>query len=173
MTLEKADRTVVWLRDAPGRGRLRRHGTPRCRRVLLAIGPDGREAWRSLLLAAGHLVVTVEDAEAALDALADEAFDACLLDLDQPEALESAKLYRFLALDGRPVPIVGLTERSDGTEARHGGVLSGCLPRGGDAAALAALGALLPDLFRIGPDQGEPARVVSIVAWRQARMPPG
>lgn len=141
--------------------------------MLLAIGADGREAWRSLLLAAGHLVVTVDDAEAALDALAEDAFDVCLLDLALPEALESARLYRFLSLGDTPVPLVGLTERIDGTAAWPGGALRGCLPRDGGAAALAALGSLLPDLFRAGPDPGEPSQVVSFATWRQARTPPG
>ena len=68
--------------------------------------------------------------------------------------LESAKLYRFLSLDHRPVPIVGLVDGDGEVEARHGGALCGCLPRDGGPAALAAL---LPDLFAVDPEQGEPA----------------
>lgn len=169
MTLKPAQSKPVRPQDAADRRPPSRHGGPRCRRVLLAIGPDGRDTWRSALLAAGHLVVAVEDPEAALDTLVDAAFDVCLLDLNLPEALESAKLYRFLSLDHRPVPIVGLVDGDGGVEARHGGALCGCLPRDGGPAALAAL---LPDLFAVDPEQGEPARVISLAARRQMQTPP-
>src|SRR5690348_5091638 len=169
MILKPADPMPETLR-IPADGRpSHRHGAPRCRRVLLTIGPDGRDAWRSALMAAGHLVVAVEDPETALDALVDAAFDVCLLDLALPEALESAKLYRFLSLDRRPVPIVGLVDGDGGMEARHGGALYGCLPRDGGPAALAAL---LPDLFAVDPAQGEAARVISLAARRQMQTPP-
>jgi CheY-like chemotaxis protein len=170
MILKPAQSKPVRLQDTAGRRPPRRHGTPRCRRVLLAIGSDGRDTWRSALMTAGHLVVIVHDPEAALDALTDAAFDVCLLDLSLPEALESAKLYRFLSLDQRPVPIVGLIDGAGGTDMRHGGALRGCLPHDGGLAALATL---LPDLFAAGPAQQAPARVVSLAAWRQARTPPG
>jgi DNA-binding NarL/FixJ family response regulator len=169
MILKPADSMPVTLRSATDGRPSHRRGGPRCRRVLLAIGPDGRDTWRSALLAAGHLVVAVEDPEAALDTLVDAAFDVCLLDLNLPEALESAKLYRFLSLDHRPVPIVGLVDGDGGVEARHGGALCGCLPRDGGPAALAAL---LPDLFAVDPEQGEPARVISLAARRQMQTPP-
>lgn len=169
MTLKPAQSNPVRPQDAAGRRPPSRHGGPRCRRVLLAIGSHGRDTWRSALMTAGHLVVTVHDPEAALDALADQAFDVYLLDLDLPEALESAKLYRFLSLDHRPVPIVGLVDGDGGVEARHGGALCGCLPRDGGPAALAAL---LPDLFAVDPEQGEPARVISLAARRQMQTPP-
>src|SRR5690242_10082024 len=129
MILKPADAMPETLRSAADGRPSHRHGAPRCRRVLLTIGPDGRDTWRSTLLAAGHSVVTVHDPEAALDALADKPFDVCLLDLGLPEALESAKLYRFLSLDQRPVPIVGLVDGERGAEVRHGGALCGCLPR--------------------------------------------
>jgi len=169
MTLKPANSNPVTLRDAANGRPPHRYGGPRCRRVLLAIGPDGREAWRSLLLAAGHLVVAVEDPEAALDTLVDAAFDVCLLDLNLPEALESAKLYRFLSLDRRPVPMVGLIDGAGGVEVRHGGALCGCLPRDGGPAALATL---LPDLFAVDPEQGGPARVISLAARRQVQTQP-
>src|SRR5690349_14674838 len=159
MTLKPAQSKPVRLQDAASRQPPRRHGTPRCRRVLLAIGPDGRDTWRSALLAAGHLVVTVHDPEAALDALAEAAFDVCLLDLGLPDGLESAKLYRFLSLDQRPVPIVGLIAGAGGADVRHGEALRGCLLRDDGLPALATL---LPDLFPADPEQPEPTRVVSL-----------
>jgi len=172
MALETVDSTPVPLWDEPRCHPPRRHGAARCGRVLLAIAADRADGWRSRLMAAGHGVVTVHDLEAALDALADEAFDACLLDLDLPDALETAKLYCFLSLDDdRPVPIIGLAGWGAGGEARHGGALCGCVPRNGGASALAALRAMLPEAFRADPDQDTPARVVSLGAWRAARAP--
>jgi CheY-like chemotaxis protein len=176
MVLKAADATPVSFRTVSGCHPSPRPAGSRGRRILLAIGRDRLEAWRSGLMAAGHHVVSVAEPDAALDALAEQPFDVFLLDLALPEALETAKLYRFLALGDQAVPVVGLTagvpeagghqDRARQNLACQGGALCGCLPRGGGSAGL---GSLFPGQFRAEPDQDGSARVVDIAAYRQAQ----
>jgi two-component system sensor histidine kinase RpfC len=64
-----------------------------------------------ILEAAHHRVVTVSNGEEALHALADEAFDLALLDVNMPvmNGLDAARLYRFSGDPTTLVPIVALT----------------------------------------------------------------
>ncbi|MCP8941158.1 response regulator, partial [Alsobacter sp. SYSU M60028] len=66
---------------------------------------------KAILEGAGHAVELVEDGEAALDALAERAFDVVIMDVNMPgmNGLEAARLYRVQALGGRAAPIIGLT----------------------------------------------------------------
>jgi CheY-like chemotaxis protein len=178
MVLKPADATPVSFRTVACRRPSPRRGGPHGRRILLAIGDDWLEAWRSGLMAAGHHVVSVPDPEAALDALAEQPFDVFLLDLALPEALETAKLYRFLALGGEAVPVVGLTagEPEGGErqgEARQGEALCGCLPRERGSAGLGPMfPSMFPGQFRAEPDQDSAAQVVDFAAYREARARP-
>jgi len=60
---------------------------------------------------AGHEVAIVEDDEQTLDALEDALFDLALIDIDFPviNGIDATKLYRFISLGQKRVPIVGLT----------------------------------------------------------------
>ena len=86
-------------------------------RVLVA---DDNQVNQRVLLkiigAAGHSVRTVNDGEAALDALAEQDFDIALLDVNMPkvDGIEAAKIYRMASL-GAAVPVLALT--ADATEA--------------------------------------------------------
>jgi CheY-like chemotaxis protein len=140
---------------------------PRRLRVLLALVPDEANNWCVHLMSARHHVVAVFDSDAALDALADNAFDVVLMDLALPEALETAKLYRFLSLDRQPVPVVGLTisERDE----RYDGVLRKCLPLHAGSEALAALESMFSGRLQEISHQGEPSQVIRIDAYRAVR----
>jgi two-component system, sensor histidine kinase RpfC len=60
---------------------------------------------------AGHATRIVDNGEAAIDALAEQAFDIVLMDVNMPvmNGIETTKLYRFAALGQPRVPILGLT----------------------------------------------------------------
>ena len=64
-----------------------------------------------ILERAGYEAEIVSDGEAALDALEAGSFDVVLMDLHMPvmTGIEAAKLYRFISLGERRVPILALT----------------------------------------------------------------
>jgi two-component system sensor histidine kinase RpfC len=72
---------------------------------------SNRKIMQRVLEMAGHDVQLVNDGEAALDALDQEAFDVALLDINMPvmSGYEAAKLYRTTHLDERRLPIIALT----------------------------------------------------------------
>jgi two-component system, sensor histidine kinase RpfC len=69
-----------------------------------------------ILESVGCRVLAVDDGEKALEAMAQEAFDVVLMDLNMPnmDGIEAAKLYAFTSLGERRVPIIALT--ADATE---------------------------------------------------------
>ena len=82
-----------------------------------------------ILERAGHDVTAVRDGEQALDALAENTFDAVLMDLNMPvlDGLAATRLFRFGALGQPHTTIIGLT--ADVT----GEVRARCLEAGMDA----------------------------------------
>ena len=64
-----------------------------------------------MLERAGHEVTAVRDGEQALDALAENTFDAVLMDLNMPvlDGLATTRLFRFGALGQPHTAIIGLT----------------------------------------------------------------
>ncbi len=64
-----------------------------------------------ILERAGYKAEIVSDGEQALDALEARAFDVVLMDIHMPvmTGIEAAKLYRFISLGERRVPILALT----------------------------------------------------------------
>ena len=82
-------------------------------RILLADGNRvSQRVLAKVLERAGHEIAIVGNEEQVLDALErSEAFDLALIDIDLPviAGIEAAKLYRFMSLGQKQVPIVGLT----------------------------------------------------------------
>ncbi|MBW4090993.1 MAG: response regulator [Proteobacteria bacterium] len=70
-----------------------------------------RRVLLKILGASGHTVVAVSDGEQALDALAEQAFDIALFDVNMPkvDGIEATKIYRMASLGRVSVPIVALT----------------------------------------------------------------
>jgi CheY-like chemotaxis protein len=167
MTPDRATITQLPLPPNLDRRPVAIRAVPRRLRVLLALVPDEANGWCAHLMSARHDVVAVFDSEAALDALADDAFDVLLMDLALPEAFKTAKLYRFLSLDQQPVPVVGLTisERNE----RYDGLLSKCLPLHAGSEALAALESMFSGRLQEIPHQGDLSQVVSIDVYRALR----
>src|SRR5208282_5233337 len=85
-----------------------------------------------ILHSAGHEVTVVNDGEQALDALAEGAFDAAILDVNMPgvSGIEAAKIYRFTALGQQRVPLIALT--ADATPENR----DRCLAAGMDACVV-------------------------------------
>lgn len=81
--------------------------------LILASGPERREALAAALRAAGHRVVSAPDGPAAAEAIRAASFDALVLDLRWPE-LEPARLREALAPSGPVEP-----ESLDAAERRH------------------------------------------------------
>jgi DNA-binding NtrC family response regulator len=81
--------------------------------LVLARGPERREALVAALRGAGHQVVTVSDGRAAAEAIGAAGFDALVLDLGWPE-LEPARVREALA-SASPVEPDSL----DAAERRH------------------------------------------------------
>jgi two-component system sensor histidine kinase RpfC len=74
-----------------------------------------------ILESVGCRVLAVDDGEKALEAMAEEAFDVVLMDLNMPnmDGIEAAKLYAFTSLGERRVPIIALTaDATDETRKR-------------------------------------------------------
>ncbi len=65
----------------------------------------------AILRSAGHRVTLVNNGEQALDALADTAFDAAVLDVNMPlmNGIEAAKTYRMITGDSELIPLIALT----------------------------------------------------------------
>jgi hypothetical protein len=169
MALKPVDFTPLSAQNAANLKSMRIGIMPHRLRVLLAIGMDRAACWPLELSSAGYHVVTVHDLDAALDALESDTFDVFLLDLGLPEALETAKLYRFLSLDCQPVPVVGLTTRGSERDEWSDGTLSQCLRVDDGPDARMALESMFPDRFYTYPDQGEASRVVNFDAYRSER----
>jgi len=88
-----------------------------------------------ILERAGHSVMTFGDGDCALDALEVNKFDLVLMDVDLPVAngIELTKLYRFISLDQRYVPIVAVMGAATEEEKRH------CRDAGMDACITAPI----------------------------------
>ena len=85
-----------------------------------------------ILHSAGHEVTVVSNGEQALDALAEGAFDAAILDVNMPgvSGIEAAKIYQFTALGQQRVPLIALT--ADATPETR----DRCLEAGMDACVV-------------------------------------
>jgi DNA-binding NtrC family response regulator len=81
--------------------------------LMLARGPERRDALMTALRGAGHQVLSASDGPAAAAALSAGGFDALLLDLGWPE-LDSALLREALAPTAPAEP-----ESLDAAERRH------------------------------------------------------
>ncbi|HVB83571.1 MAG TPA: two-component regulator propeller domain-containing protein [Rhodanobacteraceae bacterium] len=95
-------------------------GTPSLRLLLVEDEPTVAEVLRGLLEVQGHQVAHVTHGLAALAVLAQDPFDALLLDLDLPgvDGFELARMLRARETgSGRRLPIVAITARSGGDEA--------------------------------------------------------
>lgn len=93
-----------------------------------------------ILERAGHEAEIVSDGEAALDALEVGSFDVVLMDIHMPvmTGIEAAKLYRFISLGERRVPILALTiDATLETAARCGEAgMDGCVTKPVEPARL-------------------------------------
>jgi DNA-binding NtrC family response regulator len=81
--------------------------------LVLARGPERRDALVAALRGAGHQVVSAADGPAAAEAIGAGGFDALVLDLGWPE-LEHARLREVLAPTGPTEP-----DSLDAAERRH------------------------------------------------------
>jgi two-component system sensor histidine kinase RpfC len=97
-----------------------------------------------ILSRAGHRVRLVDNGEAALDALTNEAFDLVLMDVNMPvmNGIEATKLYRFASLGSERIPIIALTADATAEASRR------CEEAGMDACVTKPI---------------EPARLIEIV----------
>jgi two-component system sensor histidine kinase RpfC len=84
--------------------------------LLAGDNPTDQDAVAKILERAGHRATIVDDDETMLDALDTCEFDLVLVLMSMPalKGIETTKLYRFLALDRRYVPIVAVV--ADATE---------------------------------------------------------
>jgi two-component system, OmpR family, response regulator MprA len=135
-----------------------------------------REAVTRALMLEGHEVRAVADGQAALDAIAQDAPDAVVLDWMMP-IVDGLSVCRRLRGSGSDVPILILTARTEITD-RVSGLDAGAddyLPK---PFALDELLARVRALLRRGPDgpAGKPRRVADLVvdpaarrAWRGDR----
>jgi len=113
-----------------------------------------------ILERAGHRSTVVEDGEQALEILEEESFDLVLMDINMPVmgGIEATKLYRFMSLGDKHLPIVALT--ADATQeaarrCREAG-MDACVTKPIEPAALIGLieelvpatdnGVVLPDV---------------------------
>jgi len=95
-------------------------GVPLPRRLLELLLPalgEGRSL-ATVLRSQGHEVTVVDDCDAALDILAQAAFDVLLVHLAraEPAIFSAIKLYRFMALGLPQAAIVGVADPADGVE---------------------------------------------------------
>ena len=87
------------------------HTTGKLRILVADDNRINRAVIAKILERAGYKVEIVSDGEQALDALEARAFDLVLMDIHMPvmTGIEAAKLYRFISLGERRVPILALT----------------------------------------------------------------
>jgi two-component system sensor histidine kinase RpfC len=128
-------------------------------RVLVAEdNPVNRRVTARILERAGFLTHLVESGEDALDALAQDSFDAVLLDINMPglSGLDVVKLYRMAALDQPHIPIIALS--ADATvETEQAALAAGVdvyLTKPVEASRLVAE---IETLVAAGQDLAEPA----------------
>lgn len=128
------------------------------RRVLIADDNSmNQKVFGMILKRAGHQVETAQDGERALDIMKEEGVDLVLMDVNMPvlNGIEATKLYRFMALGRRRIPIVGITaDASPETSER-------CLSAGMDACVSkpiepAQLLELIDDLTDCSPAAAAP-----------------
>ncbi len=137
---------------------------PRPRRLAVLVVEDiavARMVTATRLRRAGHHVVTVDSAEAALRELATAPFDLVLTDLNLPGMNGAALAARMREMDGilAAVPVLALTagiSAEDASQARRTGIRS-VLTKPVDAAALGramalALAPPAPRTEVLGPD---------------------
>jgi two-component system sensor histidine kinase RpfC len=131
-------------------------------RVLIADDNTTNQRVLELILqSAGHEVTVVSNGEQALDALAEGAFDAAILDVNMPvvSGIEAAKIYRFTALGQQRVPLIALT--ADATPETR----DRCLEAGMDACVVkpvepAVMLAFIDDIVcKLRADPSTPATV--------------
>jgi two-component system, sensor histidine kinase RpfC len=84
------------------------------RKLRLLVADDNatnRYVLEMILRSAGHAVRLASNGEEALDALAEEEFDAAVLDVNMPvmDGIEAAKHYRMSALGDTAIPLIALT----------------------------------------------------------------
>jgi len=85
---------------------------PRPLRVLAADdNPVNRKVLERLFQKSGHQVDTVEDGEAAVEAVRDTRYDVVLLDVQMPgmDGLEATRMIREMEAGGATVPIIAVT----------------------------------------------------------------
>jgi CheY-like chemotaxis protein len=116
---------------------LSRKATP-LRQLSILVASDKRTSQSvatEILERAGHSVMTFGDGDCTLDALEVNEFDLVLMDVDLPVAngIELTKLYRFISLDQRYVPIVAVMGAATEEEKRH------CKDAGMDACITAPI----------------------------------
>lgn len=109
---------------APANRTARTTGEGGLRLLLVEDDPLVARVIQSLLGRQGHVVAHAPHGLAALSALAAEAFDAALLDLDLP-GLDGLELARLLRQQGHRLPLLAVTARADAQaepEARAAGM---------------------------------------------------
>lgn len=133
-TLENLLHFLAGGRDAPAAGAAAvAEGERPSFKVLIADdNTTNQRVLERILHSAGHRVSIVGDGEQALDALAEQAFDLAILDVNMPvvSGIEAARIYRFTALGQARVPIIALT--ADATEPTR----KLCLDAGMDACVV-------------------------------------
>jgi two-component system sensor histidine kinase RpfC len=123
-----------------------------------------------VLRSVGHEVTIVANGEEALDALAEQEFDAAIFDVNMPVVggIEAAKIYRFTALGQRRVPLIALTADAS-AETREK-----CLAAGMDACVVkpiepSAMLALVDDI--VGRSRAQGTADPQGAANQPARLP--
>jgi two-component system sensor histidine kinase RpfC len=116
------------------------------RKLTVLVAEDNRTNQKviaKVLERAGHATRIVENGEAAIDALAEQAFDIVLMDVNMPvmNGIETTKLYRFASLGQPRIPIIALT--ADATaemdaRCREAG-MDGCMTKPIEPARLLAI----------------------------------
>jgi two-component system sensor histidine kinase RpfC len=114
-----------------------------------------RHVLQKIFRSAGHTVTLVADGEQALDALAEQNFDAAVLDVNMPVmgGIEAAKIYRMTSIGSVAIPLLALT--ADATPATR----DRCLEAGMAACAVkpvepARLLALIDEIVGKARDEG-------------------
>jgi two-component system sensor histidine kinase RpfC len=113
-----------------------------------------------ILERAGHRSTMVENGEQALEILEEESFDLVLMDINMPVmgGIEATKLYRFMSLGDKHLPIVALTADATQEAARR------CREAGMDACVTKPIepAALIGLIERLVPASSEGAAPTSV-----------